>query len=148
MNRPAEFTTPLGDRGREALRESGLRITPQRMAILELFDGEHGHWSPQAIFAALEGSEPPLSLATVYNTLETFESLGLLRRFTSPEGQTLFDRNLAPHQHALCTRCGVIIDLELPETAVSLLLSSATEMLEFEAVAANVWLRGVCTVCR
>ena len=148
MNRPANDTNHLGDRGREALRESGLRITPQRAAILALFEGDHGHWSPQGIWAALEGSAPGLALATVYNTLETFESLGLLRRFTSPDGQMLFDRNLSPHQHALCTTCGAIIDIELPEHALSMLLDTASSMLQFEARAANVWLRGVCAVCR
>ncbi len=144
---PRQFSCPC-ERGREVLRESGLRITPQRAAILELFTGDDGHWTPQRIVTALENSRMSLSQATVYNTLETFEEIGLLSRFTTPDGHTVFDRNVRDHQHAVCTACDTIYDVELPDDALAALFEQSSTIIEFEISGASMWLRGLCQSCR
>lgn len=139
---PAQFC----ENGVTKLREAGLKVTPQRAAILEVYSGRRGHWTAQQVFGHLEGAKPSMSLATVYNTLETFEELGLLRRFNRPDGQTVFDRNTTVHHHAICSGCGQIIDLAIPEEAISGLVDSATDA-DFQVESAEVWYRGTCKRC-
>lgn len=136
----------LGELGQRVLRESGHKLTPQRSAVLELFNGSVGHWTAQQIYLELEGCQPSLSLATVYNTLEIFEELGLLRRFALPDGQTTFDRNTTQHHHAICVECDEILDVSIPDDTLSALLD-ADPALEFEVRNASVWYRGVCRTC-
>lgn len=138
---------PFCESGLDVLRDAGLKITPQRAAILEVYSGRRGHWTAQQVYGHLEGAKPSMSLATVYNTLETFEEVGLLRRFNRPDGQTVFDRNTTVHHHAICSVCDEIIDLAIPEEAVAGLLESATDG-DFDIDSAEVWYRGTCSGCQ
>lgn len=140
------------DAGLSLLKGAGYRLTPQRKAILELFDGEPEHMTPQQIFGRLEDAVPSLSLATVYNTLELFEDVGIVARINAHDGQTYFDPTVEPHHHAVCDTCGEIFDVQLePDSLQQLITTSRTlhaEGTEFVVEAASVWLRGVCASCR
>jgi len=98
------------------LRDHGLRITPQRLAICALLLAEPAHTTPQQACEALRNRFPTLSLNTVYLTLAQFESSGLLQRFQAG-GRTIFDSNTAPHDHVCCTGCGTIRDIPEPDRA-------------------------------
>ncbi|PJA31357.1 MAG: transcriptional repressor [Zetaproteobacteria bacterium CG_4_9_14_3_um_filter_53_7] len=96
------------------LRDHGLRITPQRLAISALLLAEPAHSTPQQVYETLRHGFPALSLNTVYLTLAQFESSGLLQRFQAG-GRTIFDSNTAPHDHVCCTVCGMISDIQKPD---------------------------------
>lgn len=140
------------EHGLERLRQAGFRLTPQRKAILQIFQGEPEHLTPQQIFGRLEPSVPSLSLATVYNTLELFEDVGLVSRVNANDGQTYFDPTTEPHHHAICDECGEIFDVHLDAEPLERLISSTRTLhsddADFVVSQATVWLRGVCTVCR
>ena len=142
MNKPAPTHRVL-DSARRALEAEGMRLTPQRRKILALFEGLEGHWTAQDVFSACE----ELSLATVYNTLVLFENLGLLRRFTSPDGVTIFHRNTDAHHHAKCSVCGSLLDIP-DDRCIERLTQSAATAASFAATHASVWLHGTCTSCR
>jgi len=134
------------------LKAAGFRLTPQRRAIVEMFHADAGHLTPQQVFVALCEVVPSMSLATVYNTLEVLEEVGLLTRVTGHDGQTYFDPTVVPHHHALCDGCGEIFDIFLKPGALKNLVADSQALqahnAEFCVTDATVWLRGRCKSCQ
>ena len=92
------------------LRSLGLRITPQRVAIVRLFAGDPSHPTAQELFERLRPDFPTVSFATVYNTLDALAGAGLSRTLRLGTAAR-FDPNTQPHHHAVCDRCGAIVDV-------------------------------------
>ena len=99
-----------------ALREVGLKATPQRLAILRSLAGDETHPTAQELYERLSNEFPSLSVATVYNTLSALTRIG---RCTPLElgGPLRFDPNVDSHDHAVCERCGAIRDVSAPAEA-------------------------------
>ncbi len=96
------------------LRRSGLKVTPQRMAIVKLFANDHSHPTAQDLFDKLRPAFPSMSFATVYNTLHALAHAGLaaIVRLPGKRGETArFDPNSTPHHHAVCDHCGAVVDV-------------------------------------
>jgi len=108
---PLNFATE--QEAARALREVGLKATPQRLAILRSLAGDETHPTAQELFERLSTEFPSLSVATVYNTLSALTRIG---RCTPLElgGPLRFDPNVDPHDHAVCERCGAIRDVSAP----------------------------------
>ncbi|MFW5966820.1 MAG: Fur family transcriptional regulator [Persicimonas sp.] len=142
------------EEGLERLRARGCRLTPQRRAILAIFGNEPQHLTPQQVYDRLEDSVPSLSLATVYNTLELFEEVDLVKRVVADDGQTYFDSTLQPHHHAVCSECGEIFDVCIESDSLDRLMKSSRSLHEaddggqFRVEKAEIWLRGICADCQ
>lgn len=99
----------------DALDRAELRKTPQRVAIVRAFVDDVTHPTAQQIFDRLHRDMPTMSFATVYNTLAALEKAGVCRtlRLDGPAGDagTRFDPMTAPHDHAVCDRCGAVHDV-------------------------------------
>src|SRR5829696_2819643 len=95
---------------KQALRERGQRVTPQRLAIHRTIRRLDRHLSAEELLEAVEETVPGVSLPTVYSTLELLEGLGLIRRVGSFNGRAMFDPRVDPHHHAVCSRCGRVDD--------------------------------------
>ncbi|MBS2015844.1 MAG: transcriptional repressor [Deltaproteobacteria bacterium] len=102
------------------LRKAGLKLTPQRIAIVREIADDLSHPTAQSLFDRLRPAFPTMSFATVYNTLDALARCGLTGTLHLG-GAVRFDPNTEPHDHAVCDACGVIIDLpaERPEGARS-----------------------------
>src|SRR5918912_515397 len=98
----------------DALRERGLRVTPQRVLIHRALRELHRHVSADEVLAAVAERLPNASLPTVYSTLELLEELGMVRRGGSVAGRILFDSRLDEHAHVVCARCGRVEDIDAP----------------------------------
>jgi Fur family transcriptional regulator, peroxide stress response regulator len=94
-----------------ALKRMGFKLTPQRMAIVGYLEGNESHPAALDIHRALLPEYPSLSLATVYNTLETLVKAGLLRELSVARDKSNYDPDTSSHSHAYCTRCGRIFDV-------------------------------------
>ena len=92
------------------LKRAGLKLTPQRMAIVRELAGDETHPTAQDLFDRLRGAFPTMSFATVYNTLDTLAAHGLLRSIRLGTA-VRFDPNTSSHHHAVCDACGIIEDL-------------------------------------
>lgn len=104
----------------EKLRLSGLRPTRQRLALAEiLFNGEDRHVSAEALHHEAEAAKIPVSLATVYNTLNQFTDAGLLREVAIEGDRTFFDTNTSNHFHYYLGEDGGLIDIEGPDVSVT-----------------------------
>jgi len=106
----------MKDEGRVAemfarVRASGLKLTPQRMAIVREIALDPTHPTAQELFERLRVSMPTMSFATVYNTLDALSSAGLCVSLSLSPGPARFDANMRPHNHAVCDRCGLVRDV-------------------------------------
>lgn len=100
----------------KVLRSRGLRVTPQRVAILRLLKRGQ-HYTLEQIFNAVKGSEPGISISTVYYTLNTFIKVGLVRSF-EVSGKTWYEAWSEPHINVYCRDTGEIMDLQADLTPI------------------------------
>jgi Fur family transcriptional regulator, peroxide stress response regulator len=96
------------------LKEEGLRLTPQRRAVIDALAGNRSHPSAEEIGSAVAAQTPGVSLSTVYSALRELASLGLVRQLELP-GSMRFDPDTSGHAHLLCEECGAVLDIELPD---------------------------------
>ncbi len=97
----------------DTLKKFGLRATPQRMAIMQLLQGNTSHPSVEEIYHELKPKYPSLSAATVYNTLEALAKVGEIQEISIDPQRRRFDPNPRPHCHFLCNRCQRVYDLDI-----------------------------------
>lgn len=98
----------------EHLKTTGVRITPQRHAILNYLMESMGHPTADEIYRALEPQFPSMSVATVYNNLKMFLEAGMVRELTYGDNSSRFDANVTDHYHVICDKCGKIEDFSYP----------------------------------
>lgn len=132
------------------VRASGLKMTPQRMAIVREVAGDESHPSAQELFDRLRPGMPTMSFATVYNTLTALCAAGLGTSLSLAPGSARFDPNMHAHDHAVCDRCGAVRDI--PESTPTRGASPARQALTktspgFELRVVEQIFRGVCVDC-
>jgi len=95
------------------LREQGLRLTPQRMAVLKTIIGSNKHLSAEEIYALVRVDYPMIGLATVYKTVAMLKEMGEIVAINFNNEGTRYDGSgRAPHPHFICTCCNCILDIE------------------------------------
>lgn len=124
------------------IRRAGLKVTPQRFAILEYLERHPTHPAADEIFRALNRLYPKTSRATVYNTVSALERAGLIQSVCMDDGVCRYDSNLSPHHHFICKRCGRIDDVTGAQVSARLRLSVRHRIESYELI-----LRGVCRRC-
>jgi len=130
---------------KEVLRTSGCRITPQRSAILRYIASTDTHPSARRVFEEARKTYPGLSLATVYNTLETLGRMGLVKVMDFQATDNRHETNLYPHINLICKICGAIYDFDAD---VSLHLDRVEKKLGFEVQGYRMEYYGVCARCK
>jgi Fur family peroxide stress response transcriptional regulator len=94
------------------IAQRGLKVTQQRLVILQFMLTRETHPSAEEIYRELVDQYPSLSLGTVYKTLDSLTSSGLLHKVFCVDGIKRYDVNLQPHAHLYCTTTHQIIDFE------------------------------------
>lgn len=119
----------------------GLRPTRQRLRLgWLLFGAGDRHVTAERLYEEALAARAPISLATVYNTLNQFTSAGLLREIAVDGAKTYFDTNLADHQHFLTDEAHVLVDL--PQQLIDLSrLPELPEGMEIDRIDVVVRLR-------
>ena len=133
------------------LHARGLRRTAPRIAVLATLEPVDGHLSVAEIHRRLldsnPGDGPPPDLATVYRTVTTLVELGVLHALSVEGGVTTYGLAEKPHHHAVCTRCGAII--EVPAQRLRSALEHASEGSSFTlSDQAGLTLHGLCPKCQ
>jgi Fur family transcriptional regulator, peroxide stress response regulator len=98
----------------QRLSTSGLRSTPQREVIYSVLLRKRDHPTAEDVFARAKPEMPAISLATVYNCLETLVQCDLVRAVNFERGPTRYCPNLHPHAHFHDEQTGATHDIELP----------------------------------
>lgn len=129
------------------LKQSGHRVTPQRLAILRAFAESRSHPSVDMVYAAVKPDFPTTSLATVYKTVVLLKELGEVMEIEFGEGGNRYDvRVPAPHPHLVCTRCRRILDAELD--SLDHLTEALAQSTGFRILSHRVDFYGICPECR
>ncbi|MEW6052429.1 MAG: transcriptional repressor [Nitrospirota bacterium] len=126
------------------VQEKRFKRTPQRLAILDLLREKTAHPSAEDIYKDIRKRFPTMSLATVYNTLETLMKQGSIRALTIDAQKKRFDPNPKPHHHLICTGCKRIIDIHIEYQ----LQVPEDKKMGFHVIGNHIEFYGVCPDCR
>lgn len=95
---------------RNKLIEKGLKVTPQRLAILEAVMDLSNHPTADDIMATIKVKNPNISLGTVYKVLDTFVEKGLIKTVKTDKDIKRYDAVLENHHHLYYTDSNLIED--------------------------------------
>ena len=96
----------------KTLEKNGIRATKQRRVLAKLiFDKGKRHISAENLFDEVKRDERKISMATVYNTLKQFTSLGLIREIVVDQNKSLYCNNNQSHYHLYIEDEGKVIDI-------------------------------------
>ena len=127
------------------LRASGLRLTPQRRAVIEALAGNTAHPTAESVAESLSERMPGVSLSTVYKVLHELADLGLVRRVDSA-GAMRFDPDTREHLHTVCRDCGELVDTPLPVEVRDAIAAAASDH-GIAAESVEIVVHGVCQKC-
>jgi Fur family peroxide stress response transcriptional regulator len=127
----------------ERLRQAGYRVTGQRIAVYEYLQSVKTHPTVEEIHEAVRARFPQMSLATVYNAVDSLVDVGLVRRLNRGNGSARYDGDTANHAHFRCLVCEEVRDVSMPYRP-----TVNGELDDCEIVAASVEFVGYCPQCR
>jgi Fur family transcriptional regulator, peroxide stress response regulator len=127
------------------LRSHGFRLTHQRLEVVREVASTDAHPDADSVFQLVRARVPTISLDTVYRTLGTLTDLGLIVRVSGVGGGARYDANEVKHHHFICTRCGMVGDVEIGESDDLNVPASVSELGEVYSIEARF--RGVCRGC-
>ena len=94
------------------LNENGFRPTKQRMILAKLlFEKGKRHISAEDLYDEVKKEDRKISLATIYNTLKQFTTLGLIREVVVDQNKSLYCTNKESHYHLYIEDEGKIVDI-------------------------------------
>lgn len=129
------------------LKDAGMRITPQRIAICKALVDSHDHPSASQLYDKLKQEYPSLSLTTIYNTLDALVSQGMINILgDAGDGRVHFDAYIGPHINLACLKCHQITDIEsdlVPRISVEVSNTSG-----YEIKGSRVFYYGICPACQ
>jgi Fe2+ or Zn2+ uptake regulation protein len=128
----------------EVLRERGLKVTPQRLAVHRAVSQSVGHPDAEEIWASVRAELPSISLRTVYEVLHTLADLGEIREVDLATGSSRFDPTTSDHHHIVCTSCGAVADVFLDGPPAEV---PAPQRQGFTVHTHEVTFRGLCESC-
>ena len=113
--------------------------------VLRVIRDSEGHLTANEVFGVAKQLLPSISFATVYNSLRFLKEAGHIAEIRFGNGASRFDRMTSRHDHAICTKCGKLVDIEMehPEE----LVNRAAAISKFKPEFLEFTLRGVCPEC-
>jgi Fe2+ or Zn2+ uptake regulation protein len=128
------------------MRRRGMRVTPQRQAVVRRLVDNTTHPTVDALYEAVRAELPAVSRRTVYQTVHDLEALGEVRLLDLGTGSVRVDPNVEhAHHHLVCTRCGAVRDIPAETSGPATLTPLRHQGFTVEAVEINF--RGFCDDC-
>ncbi len=136
----------MGKEKINALRERGVRVTPQRAHVWQVLIESGEHLTAEEVWERTRDALPGLELSTVYRSLEALRAAGLVADSRLPEGPRVFEAQPTLHPHLVCESCGEITHPE-PEVSPRLYEALSAGSGDFEVRELHVVARGTCAGC-
>ncbi|MBU6398773.1 MAG: transcriptional repressor [Verrucomicrobia bacterium] len=111
--RPSPPTRLPGERLTRCLAQTGYRFTPQRQHVYAVLLAKRDHPTAEQVFLRAKRAMPEISMATVYNCLDTLVKCGLVREVNLERAATRYCPNMQEHLHFYCEACGQVFDIDL-----------------------------------
>lgn len=125
-----------------ALSASGLRPTPQRLAVYGYLLANRIHPTADMIFQSLRAKYPSFSRTTIYNSLHSLAEVRLIRTVNIEAEEQRFDGNPNDHGHFKCERCGRLYDFNVTPQLLEAVCPPG-----FQAKCRDIYLTGICAFC-
>ena len=134
------LTSPADD-----LRERGLRVTAQRLAVLRAVSDEP-HVTADTVAENVRSEMGSISLQAVYDALGALTDVGMIRRIQPSGSPARFETRVSDnHHHAICRSCGQMADVDCAVGAAPCL--TAIDAMGYEIDEAEVIYWGQCPQC-
>ena len=127
---------------KQLLQENGIRVSHQRLLILDYLSKNHKHPSAETIFTDLKKIDPVISQATVYNTLKIFTGKNIVKELDFNLTSKRYEFVKERHSHFICEKCGKIIDLKDNNDY------KIEELSDYEIESVDITYRGLCPDCK
>jgi Fe2+ or Zn2+ uptake regulation protein len=129
----------------EGMKKKGLKLTRQRLEIIDILAREKSHPSASVIFAEARRKTPTISLSTVYYTLDAMKTAGLIKELEFADRASRYEGDVSDHLNLICKSCGKIEDFQA-QKPVS--LEKVEKKTGFRADSARFEYYGLCRECR
>ena len=131
----------------EFLKKNRQRKTPERYAILERIYKHNGHFNAEWLYKEMQKDEYPVSLATVYNTLELLLNSNLIVKHQFGQQEAQYEKAFADkiHHHLVCTDCGKV--KEFSDKQIRTTIQTKRFKL-FEVSHYSLYVYGICSGCK
>ena len=131
----------------DALRSRGMRVTSERLALLDEMFLQHGHLDAEQLFVRMKAHGHKISRATVYRNLDLLVDCGLARKYRLGQDRFLYEHAHPGqlHDHIACRQCGQVV--EFVSAAISSLLGEICKAHGFEEGEKTLHVSGLCGIC-
>ena len=134
------MTTP-----EELLRSHGVHVTAQRLAVLRAV-GAHPHSTADAVHEIARTEIGAISRQSVYDTLNSFTEMGLVRRIQPIGSPALYESRVGDnHHHVICRDCGHVADVDCAVGHTPCLTASNSHGFAIDEADVTYW--GICPTC-
>ena len=138
---------------KEMLREKGLKVTNQRLLVLETIAAHPGeHLTTEEIYELARNKYPEIGLATIYRTVQVLVDLHVIDKVSFDDGFARYELGEGEtdtrhhHHHAICRTCGAVMSFE--DDLLEQLEQAVMVRMGFEVTDHEVKLYGYCKKCR
>jgi Fur family ferric uptake transcriptional regulator len=135
---------------RTVLREKGMKVTPKRLAVADLFRPLRGSMTPEMVWKRLRPKLGALGLPTVYRILEDLVRAGILTRIELADRVLRYAACRAEpgvhHHHLVCVRCGTVSEVE--DCAFERHVRGVERRTGFRVTGHRLHVEGLCSKCR
>ena len=125
------------------LKEYDLKVTPQRVAIVEELY-KNGHMNIDDLYKKLLSKFPSVSLATIYKNINAMVEKVFLSEVKIPNTKSVYELVKTEHAHLVCSSCGYIEDIMIDPSNI---LTEASKLTTFKIDSTNIVLNGLCPKC-
>lgn len=125
------------------LKDYDLKVTPQRVAIVEELY-KNGHMNIDDLYKKLLTKFPSISLATIYKNINAMVEKVFLSEVKIPDTKSVYELVKAEHAHLVCSCCGHIEDIMLDSSDIT---EQVSKISSFKVNSTNIVLSGICTKC-
>lgn len=141
------------DKFKVLLREKGLKITSQRLAVLNVLNSRPGeHLTVEEIYDCVKDDYPEIGVATVYRTIQLLTDLDLIDKLNLEDGYVRYEIGDISgdkghrHHHLICLKCGEVSSFQ--DDLLDNLEETIYSTLEFKVEDHEVKLYGHCKICQ
>lgn len=136
------------------LKQNGLKVTTQRVAILEVLDNRPGeHLTAEELYDKVKEKFPEIGIATVYRTIQVLSELNLIDKLNLDDGYVRYEISKGSstevshhHHHLICLDCGNVYAFQ--DDLLETLEERIMDTMGFQVVDHEVKLYGHCKSCR
>ncbi|KAB7667553.1 transcriptional repressor [Bacillus sp. B1-b2] len=134
------------EKAKHLLKEQNIRLTPQRLELMNILSQENKHWTVDEIYKLLNEKMPSVSITTVYNNIHLFAELNLVKEIQFGEGLSKYEWKKSDHYHIVCSECQEIVDIWYP--TLKEVEVFAKSISKFNITSHNLQFYGICEHCQ